>query len=72
MLGVIWVSQRASGFNRPEDPIAFVTWSAFGGLLVARTSRGLRGRRAALLTILGFVAAIGVLSIYLARRALDG
>lgn len=69
MLGVVWVSQRATGFGRPEYPIALVTWSCFGGLLVARSTRGWRGRRAALLTIAGFSAALVVLVIYFARRS---
>src|SRR5262249_46337608 len=56
MLGVIWVAQRGSGFDRPEYPIALVTWAAFGGLLVARSAAGWRGRRAALLAIAGFCA----------------
>jgi ABC-type uncharacterized transport system permease subunit len=70
MLGVIWVSQRASGFDRPEYPLAAITWLAFAGLIVTRTAWGWRGRKAALLTILGFTAAVIVFGIYFARRAL--
>src|SRR5690606_25376162 len=70
MLGVVWVSQRASGFARPEYALAAVTWGAFGALLLQRTARGWRGRKAALLTICGFAAAVMVLVIYLVRRAL--
>ena len=70
MLGVIWVSQRASGFDRLEYPLALVTWLSFAGLIVARTTHGWRGRRAALLTVVGFVAAVLVFAIYFARRAL--
>lgn len=69
--GAIWVSRRAGGL-RPEYPIAMVAWTAFAALLVARTTSGWRGRRAALLTILGFSASVVVLGIYLARRALGG
>jgi ABC-type uncharacterized transport system permease subunit len=69
-LGVIWVSQRSSGFARIEYPIALITWLSFGGLIVARTVRGWRGRRAAWLTLLGFSAALVVLAIYFLRRAL--
>jgi ABC-type uncharacterized transport system permease subunit len=72
MLGVIWVSRRASGFDRPEYPIAMVTWVTFGALLVARQAAGWRGRRAAIMTIVGFAAAALVLVIYFARRALGG
>lgn len=70
MLGVVWVAQRASGFDRPEYPLALVTWVSFAALIVTRTTHGWRGRRAAWLTILGFVAAVLVFGIYLARRAL--
>lgn len=69
VLGVMWVSQRQSGFDRPEYGLALVTWVTFGGLIVARTASGWRGRKAALLTIGGFVAALLVIGIYLARRA---
>lgn len=70
MLGVVWVAQRASGFDRVEYPIALITWTAFAGLIVARTTRGWRGRKAAVLTIVGFAASVLVLAIYFARRAM--
>lgn len=70
MLGVIWVSQRGTGFNRPEYPLALVTWASFAALIVTRTTHGWRGRRAAWLTIVGFAGAILVFAIYLARRSL--
>ena len=72
MLGVIWVSQRHAAFNRPEYPLAFITWVSFASLIVARTTHGWRGRRAALLTMLGFAAAVVVFGIYFARRAVGG
>jgi ABC-type uncharacterized transport system permease subunit len=72
MLGVIWVSQRASGFDRVEYPLAAVTWLAFAVLIVARTTRGVRGKRAALLTVLGFTAAVLVMGVYLVRRTWGG
>ncbi len=72
MLGVVWGAQRAELLSRPEWGIALVTWVAFGGLIVARTTKGWRGRKAALLTIMGFSASAAVLAIYLARRALGG
>lgn len=68
LTGALWVSQRASGL-RPEYPIAMVTWTAFAALLIARVTSGWRGRRAAVLTIVGFCAALVVLAIYVARRA---
>jgi len=70
MLGVIWVAQRHSGFDRLEYPLALVTWLSFAGLIVVRTTHGWRGRRTAWLTILGFAAAVLVFAIYFARRAL--
>jgi ABC-type uncharacterized transport system permease subunit len=70
MLGVIWVSQRASGFNRLEYPLALITWISFAALIVTRTTHGWRGRRSAWLTVVGFVAALLVFGVYLARRAL--
>jgi ABC-type uncharacterized transport system permease subunit len=69
MLGVIWVAQRHSGFDRIEYPIALFTWGAFAWLIVGRTSRGWRGRKAAMLTIAGFTAALIVFAIYFIRRA---
>ena len=72
MLGVVWGAQRAELLTRPEWSIALITWGAFAGLLIGRTSRGWRGRKAALLTITGFSASLAVLAIYLARRALGG
>ena len=70
MLGVVWVTQRSSDLARVEYPLALITWIAFGSLVVARTTHGWRGRRAALLTMVGFAAAITVLGIYFVRRAL--
>jgi ABC-type uncharacterized transport system permease subunit len=73
LLGVIWVAKRhVSGFLRPEWLMAGIIWITFGALIAGRTARGWRGRRAALLTIAGFVASLAVLGIYLARRALGG
>ncbi|HTM22601.1 MAG TPA: cytochrome c biogenesis protein CcsA [Kofleriaceae bacterium] len=70
MLGVIWVSQLSAGWDRPEYPLALVTWLSFGALIVSRTAWGWRGRRAALLTLVGFSAAALVLLLYFARRVM--
>lgn len=72
MLGGIWVTQREQGFGRIEYPIAGVTWLAFASLMLSRIVSGLRGRRAALLTLLGFGAAIIVLAVYFLRRSVGG
>jgi ABC-type uncharacterized transport system permease subunit len=69
MLGAIWVTRRGSGFDRIEYPIAMITWVAFAALIVTRQAYGWRGRKAALLTLLGFFAAAAVLGIYFARHA---
>jgi ABC-type uncharacterized transport system permease subunit len=68
VLGAIWVSKLGESLDRPEYPLAGVTWLAFAGLLVARQVYGWRGRRAARLTLVGFAAAVLVLAIYLLRR----
>ncbi len=68
VLGAIWVSKLGESLDRPEYPLAAVTWLAFGGLLVARQVYGWRGRKAARLSLAGFAAAVLVLVIYLLRR----
>jgi ABC-type uncharacterized transport system permease subunit len=71
VLGAIWVSKLGESLDRPEYPLAAVTWLAFAGLLVARQVYGWRGRRAAKFTLLGFATAIVVLAIYLVRRIVE-
>jgi ABC-type uncharacterized transport system permease subunit len=68
VLGLIWGTRRGDGFDRPEYPLALITWLAFAALLVTRTAYGWRGRRSARLTLVGFGAALLVLLVYLARR----
>jgi ABC-type uncharacterized transport system permease subunit len=68
VLGAIWVSKLGESLDRPEYPLAAVTWLAYAGLLVARQTYGWRGRRAARLTLAGFAVALAVLLIYLLRR----
>jgi ABC-type uncharacterized transport system permease subunit len=67
--GAVWSARRSDGI-RPEYTIAMFAWTAFAAALITRTTIGWRGRRAALMTILGFASALLVLGIYLARRAL--
>ena len=71
VLGAIWVSQLRESLDRPEYPLAVVTWLTYAGLLVARQVYGWRGRRAARLTLAGFAAALAVLVIYLVRRIVE-
>lgn len=68
VLGLIWGTRRGDGFDRPEYPLALITWLVFAALLVTRTAYGWRGRRSARLTLVGFGTALLVLLVYLARR----
>lgn len=69
VLGMIWTSQRELGMARPEYAAATITWLCYAGLLGGRLGLGWRGRRAAWVTVAGFVAALLVLTIYFVRRA---
>jgi ABC-type uncharacterized transport system permease subunit len=71
VLGAVWVSKLGESLDRPEYPLAAVTWFAFAALLVVRQVYGWRGRRAARLTLAGFGAAVLVLAIYLIRRVVE-
>lgn len=68
ILGAIWVFKLGESLDRPEYPLAAVTWFAFAGLLLARQVYGWRGRKAARLALSGFGAAVLVMAIYLLRR----
>jgi ABC-type uncharacterized transport system permease subunit len=68
--GAVWTARLGAGM-RPEYAIAGVAWAAFAALLVARVTAGWRGRRAALLTVIGFGAALVVMAAYLVRAALE-
>ena len=69
--GAIWVMRLPEGgphrLLRPEYALSTITWCLYAALLLARLVAGWRGRRAALVTLLGFGAALGVLAIYLLR-----
>ena len=66
--GALWTAERAEPM-RIEYPIAAIAWSAFAAVLIARHTAGWRGRRSALLTLIGFGSALVVLGIYIARSA---
>jgi ABC-type uncharacterized transport system permease subunit len=68
LTGAVWSARLHAGM-RPEYTIAGVAWASFAVLLIARVTAGWRGRRAALLTIIGFAAAVVVFAAYLARAA---
>jgi cytochrome c-type biogenesis protein CcsB len=56
--GAIWAEQawgRYWGWD-PKEVWSFITWVAFAGYLHARATVGWRGRRAAVLAIVGFAA----------------
>ena len=67
-LRIVWVSKLGMSLDRLEYPLAAVTWASYALLLVMRQVYGWRGRRAAKLTVTGFIAALAVLAIYLVRR----
>jgi ABC-type uncharacterized transport system permease subunit len=71
ILGAIWVAKLGESLDRPEYPLAAVTWLAFAGLLVSRQVYGWRGRRAARMTLSGFAVAVLVMAIYLIRRIVE-
>jgi ABC-type uncharacterized transport system permease subunit len=68
VLGAVWVARRGESLDRPQYPLAAVTWISYAALLVLRQVYGWRGRRAARLTLAGFAAALLVLVLYLVRR----
>jgi len=70
--GLVWVTRRPGIGLRPEHAVAGLTWAIFAALILARVTMGWRGRRAAMLTVLGFLAVVGVLLIYMGRRVLGG
>ena len=56
--GAIWAEQawgRYWGWD-PKEVWSFVTWVLFAGYLHARATQGWRGRRAAVIAVLGFAA----------------
>jgi ABC-type uncharacterized transport system permease subunit len=66
--GAMWSARLSEGI-RPEYTMAMVAWTAFAALLIARQAAGWRGRRAAMMTIVGFASSLVVVAIYLARAA---
>jgi ABC-type uncharacterized transport system permease subunit len=71
--GLIWVS-RLPGRDglRVEYLISGFTWVVFALMILGRLTAGWRGRRAAWLTVVGFLATFAVLLIYVGRRVLGG
>lgn len=68
LLGALWAARRGGAEGARPEWIASVTaWCAFAALLLARTTAGWRGRRAAILALVGFATSAAVLAIYLGR-----
>ena len=53
--------------GRPQYTLAVLTWLLYAGLLGGRVAFGVRGRRAAAVTLFGFLTALSVLLVYLLR-----
>jgi len=67
---MIWASRiPGRGSLRAEYLISGFTWLVFALLILGRVTAGWRGRRAAWLTLLGFLATFAVLLLYVGRRA---
>ena len=71
LAGVIWAEQDwTQGW--PSDPkviAAFITWGIYLILIYLRLSMGWRGRRAAIISMIGFLS---VLFTFLGTRYLGG
>jgi ABC-type uncharacterized transport system permease subunit len=69
--GAVWVMRipGSHGLFTPQYAMAAATWILYATLLTARVTLGWRGRRAALMTLLGFATALTVLLIYFVRGA---
>ncbi len=60
VLGAIWADVAWGRYWSwdPKETASFLTWLVYGAYLHARVTRGWRGRRAALLLVLGFAATL--------------
>jgi len=58
--GAIWSEQAAGSYWTwdPKQTWSFVTWLVYAALLHGRLTAGWRGRRAAILSIIGFIAVL--------------
>ncbi len=67
--GTAWASrfEASGGSHLVRAIVSYLTWTVFAAVLGLRAAAGWRGRRAALGTLIGFVLAVLVLAIYLAR-----
>lgn len=69
VIGAVWLLQMPGGHGllSPQYLLSSVTWLLYAGLIAARAGIGLRGRRAAVLTVAGAATAVAVLIVYLVR-----
>jgi cytochrome c-type biogenesis protein CcsB len=69
--GIVWNNQRDGRYwhNDPKEVMALVTWVIYLFIMHYRLTAGWRGRRVALLSIIGFAV---VLMTWLGTRALGG
>jgi ABC-type uncharacterized transport system permease subunit len=66
LLGMVRAVQVSSGKHIATASVfAMLTWVLYGLVLHARLTAGWRGRKAALMTVLGFLSAAGVVVAYL-------
>jgi ABC-type uncharacterized transport system permease subunit len=66
--GALWAARIPGvGVFTPQYAIATVAWLLYAGLMLLRVTAGLRGRRAALMTLAGAATATTVLLIYFVR-----
>jgi ABC-type uncharacterized transport system permease subunit len=69
--GAMWMTRLPDGgahrLLQPQYLLATAAWALYAGLLVARVVAGVRGRRAALVTLAGFGAALCVVAFYYLR-----
>jgi ABC-type uncharacterized transport system permease subunit len=69
IVGAAWMLQMPGGHGllSPQYLLSTVAWLLYAGLIAARVGVGLRGRRAAVLTVAGAATALAVLVVYLVR-----
>jgi len=67
--GTLWARRVELGASSDvlRAALGYVTWFVIAAVLFMRSAAGWRGRRAAYGTIAGFVCAVAVLTMYLAR-----
>jgi len=72
LTGILWMYRLPSEGFRIEYLLAGVIWAIFCALIVMRVTVGVSGRRAAVLTLVGFAVTALVLFVYVGRRLAAG